>query len=34
LPAFKCGAQWRVPRQWLIRFITGEQQGGNHESSL
>lgn len=26
LPSFKCGAQWRVPREWLERFIN---EGGS-----
>jgi len=22
LPSFKCGAQWRVPKAWLIEYIS------------
>jgi excisionase family DNA binding protein len=24
LPAFKVGAQWRIPRAWLIEFMRGD----------
>ena len=27
LPAAKIGAQWRIPKAWLVEFMKG---GGNH----